>query len=132
MLVLLGVLVFVYNFVEGIFSLNGVEPSLTVEFLYNAAFLCGIVWWLQAEVKKSAVQNLYCSGVIVGAGWMIIIPYHLLQTRGTKGFIPLLALVGSFVVARILAGVVFLIWQLTQGTLVITIFTDSFGRSNLI
>jgi len=103
MLVLLGLLVFVHTFGSGIYDANGLERLATFEFLYEVAFLCGVVWWLQAEVRRSAVQQVYCSGLLVGAGWFFIIPYHLLKTRGARGFIPLLALIGTFILAYILA-----------------------------
>lgn len=105
MLVLLGLLVFVHTLGAGIYYANGLEPSPMFEFLYEAAFVCGVVWWLRTEVRKSAVQRVYCPGVVIGGGWLFIIPYHLLKTRGAKGMIPLLALIGSFVVAEILAGI---------------------------
>ena len=107
MLVLLGVLVFVYHVGVGIYYARGVEPLPALEFLYSAGFLCGVVWWLQAEVRRSAVKQVYCPGLLVGIGWFVIIPYHLLKTRGVRGFIPLLALLGSFVFAYILAAVVY-------------------------
>ena len=110
MLVLLMILVFVYNFSAGVYYAQGVEPLPTVEFLYTAAFLCGVVWWLNAEAGRSAVKPIYCRGLLVSVGWLIIIPYHLLKTRGAKGVIPLMALVGSFVIAHILALVVYLIF----------------------
>jgi hypothetical protein len=103
MLVLLGALVFVYNLGAGIYRVTELEPSPTVEFLYSAAFLCGVVWWLQAEVGRSAVQPVYCSGLLVSIGWLIIIPYHLLKTRGARGLLPLLALISSFIIAQILS-----------------------------
>jgi hypothetical protein len=108
MLVLLGTLVFVYNLGAGIYYVNGLEPTPTVEFLYTAAFLCGVVWWLQAETGRSAVQPVYCSGLLVGIGWLVIIPYHLLKTRGARGLIPLLALIGSFIVPQILSLILYL------------------------
>ena len=110
MLVLLMLLVFIYNFSAGVYYAQGVEPSPTVEFLYTAAFLCGVVWWLNAEAGTSAVKRVYCRGLLVTAGWLIIIPYHLLKTRGVKGLIPLVALVGSFVIAHVSALVVYMIF----------------------
>jgi hypothetical protein len=107
MLILLGLLVFVYNLGAGIYRVHDLEPLPTVEFLYTAAFICGVVWWLQAETGRSAVQPVYCSGLLVGVGWLFIIPYHLLKTRGARGLIPLFALIGSFVVAQILSVVVY-------------------------
>jgi hypothetical protein len=107
MFVLLGLLVFVYTLGTGIYTLNGVEPLPTFDFLYQAAFLCAVVWGLQGDVRKSAVQPVYCSGLMVAIGWLFIIPYHLLKTRGASGFIPLLALIGSFFLAQILTGVLY-------------------------
>ena len=110
MLVLLGIAIFVYNFSAGLSYATGTEPLPTVEFLYSGIFLCGVVWWLQAEPARSAVNPLYCSGVVVGTGWLFIIPYHLLKTRGWKGLIPLFALIGSFLAAYVLAFIVYTVF----------------------
>jgi hypothetical protein len=71
-------------------------------------FYCAVVWWLRAEAKRSAVTEIYCPGLMAITAWPIIIPYHLLKTRGARGLLPLLALIGTFVFARILATVIYL------------------------
>ncbi len=103
MLVLLVILVFVYSCGIGIYSALGLEPSPTFEFLYTAAFLCGVVWWLEAEARRYVLKPVYCLGLLVSIGWMIMIPYHLFKTRGVRGLIPLLALLVSFIAAHLLA-----------------------------
>jgi hypothetical protein len=108
MLVLLGVSVFVYNFSAGLYNAGGLEPPLTAQFLYEGAFLCGVIWWLRAEA--SAITPVYCSGMVVGLGWLCIIPYHLIKTRRWRGLIPLFALVGSFLTAHILALIVYAVF----------------------
>jgi len=108
MLVLLGALIFVYHLGFGILNDRGLEPLPAVEFLYLAMFYCGVVWWLRAEAKNSPVTRVYCPGVMAITAWPIIIPYHLLKTRGVRGLLPLLALIGTFVFARILATVIYL------------------------
>jgi len=110
MLVLLGIAVFVYNFSLGLTYANGLEPLPTAEFLYTFVFLCGVIWWLKAEPARSAVNPIYCSGLLVGTGWFFIIPYHLLRTRGWKGLIPLFALIGSFLAAHFLALIVYVVF----------------------
>ncbi len=102
MLVLLIILIFIYHAGAAIYYVHGLEPLPAFEFLYHAAFLCGVVWLLKAERKRSAVTSIYCPGVLVGIGWMIILPYHLLTTRGVRGLIPVFAVLGSFLIARIL------------------------------
>jgi hypothetical protein len=106
MLILLAILIFIYNFAEAFYFMSGMEPLPSVEFLYAAAFPCAAIWWLRADARKSAITPMYCHGVLMGVGWFAMIPYHLLKTRGTRGFLPLLLLIGSFLAARILAGVV--------------------------
>jgi hypothetical protein len=108
MLVLLGALVFVYHLGLGIYRAVGLEPAPAFEFLYSAAYVCAVVWWLRAEATSSPVARTYCEGMLVGLGWIIIIPYHLLKTRGVKGLIPLFALIGTFVVSQVLATVLYL------------------------
>ena len=107
MLVLLFILIFIYNAGAAFYYAQGLETPPLLEFLYDATFVTGVVWWLRAETKRSAITSMYCQGMLVGAGWLIIIPYHLLKTRGVKGFIPLFALVGSFFLAWILVQTIF-------------------------
>ena len=107
MWVLLSLLVFVYTLSAGIYAVYGVEPLPTAEFLYTGAFFCGLIWWLQADRGRSAVKPIYCLGLLMSIGWLIIIPYHLLKTRGAKGLIPLLALAGSFVIPQILTMILY-------------------------
>jgi hypothetical protein len=88
MLVLLGLLVFVYHLGTGIYTYNNLQPLPTWDFLYQGAFLSGVVWALKADTRKSAVQSLYCSGLIFSIGWLFAAPYHLLKTRGAVGSSP--------------------------------------------
>lgn len=111
MLVLLSILVFIYHFGIGIYFALGLEQSLTLEFLFYYTFLCGVVWWLKAEVQKSAITNVYCPGLLFGYGWIVMIPYHLLKTRGARGFIPILVLIGSFIAAYVCAVIIYTIFS---------------------
>jgi len=109
MLVLFAILIFVYNFAAALFFASGFELSPGVEYLYAVMFPCAAIWWLRSDAYRSSVKPLYCQGMMMGAGWFVIIPYHLLKTRGAKGLLPLLLLVGSFVGARTAAVVVYLL-----------------------
>jgi hypothetical protein len=105
MLVLLAILIFIYNFAAMFYQLAGIEHLPTVEALYIAAFPCGVVWWFRSEQRKSAVTQVYCEGMAAYFGFVFTGPYHLLKTRGVKGLLPLLALVGSYVGSQVLATV---------------------------
>ena len=110
MLVLFGILIFIYNFTAVFYYLCGIEPLPTVEFLYIAAFPCGIVWWLRSEKLKSAATLLYCEGLMATYGAVFIVPYHLLKTRGVKGLLPLFALIATYFVAEVLAYVFYFVF----------------------
>ncbi len=111
MLVLLIILVFIYHVGAALYYLQGVEPLPTFEFLYYGLFLSGVVWLVRAGPKRSAVSSVYCHGMLVGIGWLIILPYHLLKTRGTSGLLSVFALFGSFLIAWILMSVIILMFR---------------------
>jgi hypothetical protein len=107
LLILLAILIFVYNLGVAFYYARGLEPSPTLEFLYTSAFICGVVWWLRAESRKYSITLVYCPGLLVGFAWAILVPYHLLKTRGVRGLLPLLGLIGSFMAAYLLAILVY-------------------------
>lgn len=107
MLVLFAILIFIYHFAAAMYQLSGAEPPPLLEFLYVAGFLCAAIWWLRSETRQSAVTPVYCHGLLMNVGWFVILPYHLIKTRGAKGLLPLLLLIGSFVASQIAAAIVY-------------------------
>lgn len=110
MLVLLAVMMVVYHVGVIIYFVLGEEPLPTFEFLYTFGFLCGIIWFLKAEADRSEVARAYCPGVTIGMVWVFLLPYHLIQSRGVRGLIPLLALFGTWVTLQILSAIVHIIY----------------------
>ena len=110
MLVLLIALMIVYHAGVIIYFVVGLEPLPSFEFLYTFGFLCGVIWFLKAEADRSAVARVYCPGVTIGMGWVFVLPYHLLKSRGWRGLIPLFALVGTYLTLQVLAAIVYLMY----------------------
>ena len=108
MLVLLAILIFVYHFAASVYLIAGIEPSASTEFLYVAGFPCAAIWWLRGDTSKSAATPVYCHGLLMTVGWFVIIPYHLFKTRGVRGLLPLLLLIGSYVLSQLAAAVVYI------------------------
>ncbi|HEV8370827.1 MAG TPA: hypothetical protein VGQ39_22960 [Pyrinomonadaceae bacterium] len=109
MLLLLAALIFVYNLGFTLVRLRGDELSAAVEFMYHASFLCGVGWWLQSELRRHRVHQLYCRGLFLQVGWPIVITYYLLKTRRAKGLIPIAILFGSFLLAQFVAVVIYVV-----------------------
>jgi len=109
MLVLLAVLIFVYHASHTFFNLQRLEFPFLADVLYNAAFVCAVGWWIRGENRRHRIAPLYCDGMVVGVGWLVLIPYYLFKTLGLKGFIPLITLIVAFVAGSIVGGLAFLI-----------------------
>lgn len=107
MLVLLVVMMVVYHLGIIIYFVLGKEPLPAFEFLYTFGFICGVVWFLKAEAQRSAAAQAYCPGVTIGLGWFFLLPYHLLKSRGLRGFIPLSLIVGTYLALQVLAAIVY-------------------------
>jgi hypothetical protein len=107
MLILFAILIFVYNFAVMLSELAGAEPSQLLRLIYIGMFPCAAIWWLKADGHRSTVTALYCQGLFMNIAWFALIPYHVLKTRGARGLLPLLLLVGSFMTARIAAMVIY-------------------------
>ena len=110
MLILLTLMIVVYHLGIIIYFVLGEEPLPAFEFLYTAGFLCGIVWFLKAEVERSAAARAYCPGVTIGLAWFFLLTYHLLKSRGVRGLIPLFALIGTYLALQILAAIVYVMY----------------------
>jgi len=106
LLVLLIALMVINHVGVIIYLAVGLEPLPLFQFLYTYAFLCGVVWFLKAESDRSAAARAYCPGVTIGIGWLFLLPYHLLKSRGVRGLIPLFALVGTYLVLQTLEVIV--------------------------
>jgi hypothetical protein len=115
MFLLLAILTFVYYFGQGIYALLGLEAPTVFEILYLSAFLSGTVWWMRAATRGQGFSALYCPGVMVQSGWLIVVPYYLFKTRGLRGLLPLLVLIGIFLVAQILVIVIYMAYFLRDG-----------------
>jgi hypothetical protein len=110
MLILLCILIFISNFGSFVYFALGEEPLPAFEFLSTASFLCGVVWWLRADAKRTVINHVYCPGLLIGNGWFVAIPYHLFKTRGVRALIPLAALLLSFIMAYIAALIVLFVF----------------------
>ena len=109
MLVLLVAMIIIYHVGILIYFVLDAEPLPAFEFLYTFGFICGIVWFLKAEADRSAAARAYCPGITIGMAWMVLLPYHLLKSRGLRGFIPLSLIIGTYLALQVLAGIVYAI-----------------------
>jgi len=109
MLVLLAVLVFFSSVSHTFFSLEHLEFPVLAEGLYRIAFIWAVGWWIREENRRHRIAPLYCDGLLISIGWLVLIPYYLFKTLGLKGFIPLFTLIVVFVAGSIVGGLAYLL-----------------------
>jgi hypothetical protein len=69
-------------------------------------------WWLTDDSRRSNLEwPAVDLGFFVYIAWFAIIPYHLFKTRGVRGLLGILALVGAYI-AGWLSGVwvIYVVW----------------------
>jgi len=100
-----------YHSSNGLYLAHAIQPSPALFLLYRAGLLWLIGWWLKEESRRYGVKLVYCPGLLILIAWPIVIPYYLFKTRGVKGFITLLGLIGVFLVAQIFGVIVYALFS---------------------
>ena len=80
---------------------HAVPPGFS--FLYLIGVAWAIAWWVLADCRERNIPSSIDHGWLVFFAWPLVLPYHLIKTRGLKGCGVLATLVGLFVVAYLTA-----------------------------
>jgi hypothetical protein len=104
MFVLFAILIFVYHAASEFVVLQGEQLSIVAQYAYQVLFIWGAGLLLRKEIREHKAEPLYCEGFLLQTGWLVVIPYYMIKSRGVKGILAVAILVGTAFVAR--AGVV--------------------------
>ena len=104
----LGLVFLVANVAGALYAARGLEPSPAFVLLYYAGFGGLISYWVHADSQRLGVREVMDQGWFLFALWPIALPYHLFKTRGAKGGLTLLGLVGLFAVTYLFSLLLFL------------------------
>lgn len=64
--------------------------------LYLIAVPWALAWWVLADCRKHRVPVSIDHGWFVFLVWPFAVPYHLLRTRGGRGCLVMVGMVGMF------------------------------------
>jgi len=81
------------SFVEIVANLKEEVVSEQSSFLWSMIFLILIAMWAQRDAIDSKKQYPFEYGYLIYILWPILLPYHLISTRGADGAIQFLGLV---------------------------------------
>lgn len=84
----------------------GVAPAGFLN-LYHVAVAWALSWWVLTDSRLRRIPTSIDKGWFVFIAWPIAVPYHVVRTRGSKGCLFLLALVGMFATTYAVALAVF-------------------------
>jgi hypothetical protein len=74
---------------------------------FQSQFLIGvgwaISWWVLIDCRDRGIATSIDHGFFAFWAWPILLPYHLIQTRGIRGFALLAALIGVYLATYLLA-----------------------------
>ena len=100
--ILLYSVVLITQIARGIYLGEQIEPPGAFTLLYWLAFLWIIGWWLRTDSRKRGVASVYDMGFFLYIGWPLVMTYYLVKTRGAKGLLVVLGLVGAYAGAAII------------------------------
>jgi hypothetical protein len=88
---------FFSTFLATIYAAWEINPPVLIEVLTPIVFAWLFWWWLIQDSKTSGLRwPMTDLGFFVYFAWFVILPYHLLKTRGLKGSLAVLAFFGVY------------------------------------
>ena len=106
---LLYLFLIITQFVAGIYLASGHEPPPMFSAIYVFGFLWMIGWWLRDDAKGRGIGWVYDIGFFLYLAWPLVMPYYLLNSRGAKGILAVLAFIGVYVGATGLGIILYLL-----------------------
>ena len=99
---LVYVLTIIAQLASGIYLAGDVDPPPAFALLYELSFLWVMGWWLLKDRKVRGVKWVLDMGLFLYIAWPIVMPYHLIKTRGWRGLLAIIVFavvyLGAFMV----------------------------------
>jgi hypothetical protein len=102
---------FFMQFMSAIYAAWQSDMPTVSELLSPLAFAWLCWWWLRDDSRDRGITWPIDLGMFVYVGWFLILPYHLLKTRGIKGLLGIAAFIAVAFAAWVAASAfVVLVW----------------------
>jgi hypothetical protein len=103
----LGVFFLAVNLANAVYTAHRVRPSAAFAVMYYGGTALLVGYWILADARRLGIPRTVDVGWFVVSGWPLALPYHLVKTRGAKGGVALLGLIGLFALTYVLSLLVF-------------------------
>ncbi len=101
--IVLAAYLFLVEIISLAYEIYGLAPPAAFEFLGPLAFLGLICWWLWQDSVRTGVTWPLDTGMFLYTAWILILPYHLIRTRGLGGLLDICLFAGVVILVSILA-----------------------------
>jgi hypothetical protein len=91
-----GAFFLMVNLANAMYALNRVQPSGSFLLIYYLGGALVVAYWIIVDSRRLGLGGSVDQGWFAFAVWPLALPYHLFRTRGPKGAVTLLGLVGLF------------------------------------
>ena len=94
---------------SALYTIADAEPSPIVALFFSVAPLIAVIMWLQRDAQRTGVGAVHDLGLFLWFAWLVVIPWYLWRTRGSRGWrlcLAIFALIGSAYIGAALAYVV--------------------------
>jgi hypothetical protein len=95
------------NVGAALYAAAGQEPSGGFAFLIYGGFGVAVAWWIHADARRLGKREIVDQGWFTYIAWPLVLPYHLFKTRGSRGAVTLVGLVGLYLVTYAIGLVVY-------------------------
>jgi hypothetical protein len=94
---LLYLFVITQQTIAGVYLSSGLEPPPVFTFISAPAYIWILGWWLSQDIRKREMDWLFDMGFFLYLAWPLVLPYHLLRSRGLNGIIVIIGFVAIYV-----------------------------------
>ena len=94
------------GFGGGAYKARGIEASGAFRLLTYLGFLVLMGYWVQKDSRRNAAWRVWDLGFLMYLLWPLVVPYYLIKTRGAKGLVPIIGILGTYLAAGILGYVI--------------------------
>jgi CDP-diglyceride synthetase len=96
--IVIGVLIvsILYGLLEVIAALKEQATSEATNILWTLLFSLVIALWASSDAKSRDLYKPYEYSYFIFLFWPVVLPYHLVKTRGTEGLVMFLGILGLY------------------------------------
>ena len=86
---------------------HGAVLSERIAFVWFMVFSTVVALWLREDCREMGIHQPLDAGFFIFMAWPLLVPYHLIRSRASRGIVGVLAIFGAFAVPYVAGAVVY-------------------------